>query len=461
MKHLNKLFIVAMMVVGLSLQAQDSNNPWAVAFGANGVDGARVSAASKFEDQFSNYFNVDKYWSIIPSVSYLNVSRHINGGFTVGLTGSVNRITKFALADYDLNFPTVNPGDLTYYAADADIRYSFGKFFNFLEPSAHIGGGYTWLGDNSFGTANGGLGVNIWFTENLGLQFRSTYKHSFDDNRDIKPTHLQHFAGIIFKFGGSDRDGDGIYDKDDECPDTFGLAQFNGCPDTDGDGIPDHKDECPDVAGTAEFNGCPDTDGDGIPDHKDECPEVAGLKQFNGCPDTDGDGIPDHKDKCPNVKGPKENDGCPWPDRDGDGVPDKDDRCPDVKGPASNQGCPEMDEEVVKKLKEFAKAIYFDTGKSTLKIGSEQTLSAIRIIMNEYPNSRFSIEGHTDSVGKADKNMILSRDRAAAVKDWLIANGISSSRLSSEGFGQDKPIADNKTAAGRAQNRRTEINVIK
>ena len=461
MKHLNKLFVAALVFVGLSLQAQDSNNPWAVAFGVNGIDGARVSAASKIEDQFSEYFNVEDNWSIIPSVSYLNVSRHISNGFSVGLTGSVNRVTKFVLPRNGApDYTVVNPGDLTYYGADLDIKYSFGRLFKFLEPSAHIGGGYTWLGDNSFGTANGGLGLNIWFNEYLGLQLRSTYKHSFDDNRLEAPTHIQHFAGIVFQFGGSDRDGDGIYDKDDECPDEPGLKQFNGCADNDGDGIPNHKDECPDLAGTAEFNGCPDTDGDGIPNHKDSCPEVKGLKQFNGCPDTDGDGIEDSKDKCPTVKGSKENNGCPWPDRDGDSVLDKDDKCPDVKGTVKNQGCPEMNEEAVKKLKDFAKAIYFDTGKSTLRAESNATLEAIKGIMNEYSTAKFAIEGHTDSTGNAAKNLQLSKDRAAAVKTWLTSNGINASRLTSEGYGQDKPVADNKTNAGRQQNRRTEINVI-
>jgi outer membrane protein OmpA-like peptidoglycan-associated protein len=461
MKHLNKLFVVAFLALSLGLQAQDSNNPWAFAFGVNGIDGARVSAASKVEDQFSQYFNVPN-WSILPSVSYLNVSRHISGGFSVGLTGTVNRVSKFILPRVGKgDYPVVNPGDLSYYSGDFDIRYSFGRLYKFLEPSAHIGGGYTWLGSNSFGTANGGLGLNIWFTETIGLQLRSTYKHSFDDNRLTKPTHMQHFAGIVFNFGGSDRDNDGIYDKDDECPDDAGLKQFNGCPDSDGDGIPNPKDECPEVAGTAEFNGCPDTDGDGIPNHKDDCPEVKGLKQFNGCPDTDGDGIVDSKDKCPSVKGPKENNGCPWPDRDGDGVLDKDDKCPDVKGTKANNGCPEMNDEAVKKLKDFAKAIYFDTGKSTIKAESTATLEAIKGIMNEYSTAKFAVEGHTDSTGKAAKNLQLSKDRAAAVKTWLTSNGIDGSRLTSEGFGQDKPVADNKTAAGRSQNRRTEINVIK
>ena len=94
-----------------------------------------------------------------------------------------------------------------------------------------------------FGTANGILGVDFWVAENLALSAQSTYKHSFEDNYGA--THFQHTLGIKFKFGGKDTDGDGIYDYEDECPETPGLEEFNGCPDTDGDGIEDRNDECP------------------------------------------------------------------------------------------------------------------------------------------------------------------------------------------------------------------------
>ncbi|MDY0090617.1 MAG: OmpA family protein [Flavobacteriaceae bacterium] len=465
MKHLNKLFVAVLMVVGLNSNAQDGDNPWAISFGANAVDGARVSASESFKNQFSEYFNVRDYWNYIPSVSYINVSRYVGNNFSFGITGSLNKIDKFVnprVKPYD--FTVENPGDLMYYGIDGVINYSFGNFFKFLEPTAHIGGGYTFMGDASAGTVNGGLGLNFWFSDFVGLSFRSTYKHSFDDTRvpDVDvPTHLQHFVGLTFKFGGKDTDGDGIYDKDDECPNDAGLAMFNGCPDSDGDGIEDRKDECPYDAGLPEFNGCPDTDGDGIPDKDDACPEVAGLKSLNGCPDTDGDGVADKDDACPEVAGPKENRGCPWPDRDGDGVADKDDKCPDVAGPASNNGCPEVTDEVVKKLNDFARTILFDTGKSSIKTESFATLASIKNVMNEYSHARFRIEGHTDSTGRLATNERLSKERAAAVKDYLISQGVEASRLESEGYGPSKPVADNKTAAGRAQNRRTEVVLIK
>ncbi|MEO4004042.1 MULTISPECIES: OmpA family protein [unclassified Flavobacterium] len=467
MRHLNKLFVAALMFAGLSSQAQDSNNPWAITIGANAVD-TRFSASKKLEDQFSQFFNAKANWNIIPSVSFVNVSRHIGDNFSFGVTGSVNKITKFVEPRVTVpgDYTVVNPGDLSYYGIDGVINYSFMNLIGskVIDPSAHIGGGYTFFGDASTGTVNGGLGLTFWFSENVGLSFRSTYKHSFDETRDPSvdvPSHMQHFAGITFKFGGKDTDGDGIYDKDDACPDVPGLKEFQGCPDTDGDGIPDKDDACPDVAGPKEFQGCPDTDGDGIPDKDDACPEVAGPKQFNGCPDTDGDGVPDNVDKCPNVKGPKENGGCPWPDRDGDGVADKDDKCPDVKGTVANNGCPEVSDETIKKLNAYAKTILFNSGKATFQKQTFPVLQSITAILKEYPNSRFSIEGHTDSDGKDAFNQKLSEERAKAVKDYLIENGIDFERLSSIGYGESKPIDTNKTAKGKANNRRVEVKLIK
>ena len=288
---------------------------------------------------------------------------------------------------------------------------------------------------------------------------QSTYKHAFEDTYGI--THFQHSAGIVFQFGGKDTDGDGIYDKDDECPETPGLPEFNGCPDTDGDGIEDRLDECPNTPGLAEFNGCPDTDGDGVPDHLDECPTVAGLAALNGCPDADGDGIADKDDACPNEAGPKANNGCPWPDRDGDGVLDKDDQCPDVPGTVANKGCPEVSVEVIKQLNDYSKTILFDYDKATIRKESYSALQSIADIMKEYPNTKFLIEGHTDSRGSDAYNMKLSKERAASVHDYLVNIGMDDDRLRSEGFGEERPIATNNTAAGRQQNRRVEISLEK
>ena len=476
MKHLNKLFVAVMMVMGLSSHAQDSNNPWAISFGANAVD-TKTSAGGGnnwLDRHFSQPFAVKDNWNILPSVSYLSVSKYVGDNFSFGLAGSVNKIEKYvrfaptAPGHDSRGYVVSNPGDLMYYGIDATIKYSFMNLINskVIDPSLSVGGGYTFFGDSSYGTLNPGAGLTLWFTENVGLELATKYKKSFGDREDASgtpdaPSHFQHSAGLIFKFGGKDTDGDGIYDKDDACPEVAGLKEFNGCPDTDGDGIQDSADACPEVAGLAALNGCPDTDGDGIADKDDSCPEVAGLAALNGCPDADGDGVADKDDKCPSVAGPKANAGCPWPDTDGDGVLDKDDKCPEVRGTVANQGCPEVSEEVMKTLNNFGKIILFDSGKSTFQKGTYTVLQSITSILKEYPYSRFMIEGHTDSDGSNQLNQALSENRAAAVKNYLIENGISTDRLRSTGFGETKPIATNKTAKGKAMNRRVEISLIK
>ena len=470
MKHLSRFLLASMLFFGISnAVAQDENNPWAFEIGMNAVDvypvgiddEGRIPAELRGE-LFDEFFNANDHWNILPSVSRLTVSRYIGSGFVFTAAGSVNRIKKLG----DLNVNDIGLGlqdDFTYYAADGEIKYSFRNALNgpggWADPYLGIGGGYTWVDEIGFGTGNALAGLKIWFSESLALNLQSTYKHAFEKDYGIK--HFQHSAGIIFQFGGKDTDGDGIYDRDDECPLVPGLPEFNGCPDTDGDGIPDHLDECPFEAGLPEFNGCPDTDGDGIPDKNDECPTVPGLKQFNGCPDGDGDGVPDHLDECPTVAGPKENKGCPWPDRDGDGVIDKDDDCPDVPGTVANRGCPEVTTEVIKQLNEFSKTILFDLGKSTIRPESYAALQSIANVMNESPNSKFHVEGHTDNTGSRALNERLSRERAGSVMQYLTTIGMTANRLSSEGYAFDRPIATNATAAGRQQNRRVEISLQK
>ncbi len=479
MKHLNKLLVAVLMAMGLSSHAQDSNNPWAISFGVNAVD-TRTSSGSGsgvFDLQFSQPFSVKDNWNILPSLSYIGVSRYVGSGFSVGLQGSVNKIDKYVT--FNPSAPghdgrgnvVTNPGDLMYYGIDATIKYSFQELIKskVVDPSLSVGGGYTFFGDSSYGTVNPGAGVTFWFTDAIGLELATRYKWAVSGDRQDAagvpdaPSHFQHTAGLVFKFGGKDTDGDGIYDKDDACPDVAGLKQFNGCPDTDGDGIVDASDACPNEFGLAALNGCPDRDGDGVADKDDACPDVAGLAALKGCPDTDGDGIADKDDKCPTVAGPKENGGCPFLDADKDGVLDKDDDCPTVPGPASNRGCPEVSSQALEDLKVQARAIYFNSGKATFKTGDKETparLDAIKEILKNYPNAKFSIEGHTDNTGSAKINDKLSQDRANAVLNALVERGVNPENLEAKGFGSSQPVASNKTAAGKAQNRRTEIKHI-
>lgn len=367
-----------------------------------------------------------------------------------------------------------------------------------LENATMAGGGSYIIADKTKLKPNFavGGGITFKFNDRVGLELANTLNLPMDDawdgrkSGDYNDVYLVHSLGLVFNLSkAADSDGDGISDKRDSCPETppgvavdakgcpvdldkdgvpdyldqckdvAGKPELNGCPDRDGDGVPDKDDKCPDSKGLARFQGCPDTDGDGVEDAKDKCPNVKGLDIFQGCPDTDGDGVEDAKDKCPNTEKGIRVDvvGCPQ-DTDGDGVIDSKDKCPTTAGDPNNNGCPVVKEEVKKRLAFATRGINFETGKSTLKTTSYPMLDEIIAILNEYTDYNLRIGGHTDNVGKDDANMKLSQERVDAVKSYLVTKGnIPESRFEATGYGATRPIADNKTAAGRAQNRRVEL----
>ena len=202
----------------------------------------------------------------------------------------------------------------------------------------------------------------------------------------------------------------------------------------------------------------PDADGDGVPDKLDNCPNEAGLANLGGCPDRDGDGVADKMDACPDLAGPADKQGCP--DSDGDGIADNVDRCPNVPGVASMKGCPEVAEDTKKLFAKALTGVKFETGKSTIKKESYSILDQVVNVMNENPAYNLEIHGHTDSQGDDARNMTLSTDRAAAVEKYIEDNGVDTSRVKSFGHGETEPVGDNKTSAGRAQNRRVEFKVM-
>ena len=451
MKHL-KLAIIAMFTLAIvgSASAQDSNNPWVVGFGLNSVDiqGAKFGEMDFFKDALG-----PKDMNILPSISRISVDRYLEKGFTLQLAGTLNKVTHFKTED-DSDYMLFSAGALVKY----DLNHLFGETAWF-DPYVGIGGDYVNSGrtDESELMATGAVGFNVWFNENLGLNFQHGWKKGFAGN---VANHFQATAGVVIKFGGKDTDADGVYDKNDACPEIAGLVEFKGCPDSDGDGIKDSDDACPDVAGLATMNGCPDADADGIADKDDMCPNDKGTKANKGCPDTDGDGVVDKNDKCPTAAGPVANGGCAWPDTDGDSILDKDDKCPNVAGVASEGGCPEIISNEAKiGMNAFAQAILFKIESVSFEPGVNDNLDGMIAIMKKYPQSEFAVKGYTDNSGSVSGNLKLSSSRANAVKDYLIANGIPAARLTATGFGQDSPIASNKTRAGRVQNRRVEVKV--
>lgn len=311
------------------------------------------------------------------------------------------------------------------------------------------------------------------------------------DDVDQCPTEPEDFDGFEDEDGcpDPDNDGDTIPDDRDKCPnqpETFNDYQDDdGCPDEipdrDKDGIADSEDKCPDAGGEVirvkgPHYGCPDRDKDGIPDHLDKCPDepedTDGYMDEDGCPDpdNDGDGIPDVEDQCVDVPGPKDNHGCPYEDKDKDGIPDHLDKCPDepenYNGYQDDDGCPDNRPTLVTQTAdaiEIQGSVEFATNSSKI-VGAKsfQILDGVASLMvHNLRIQQVEVQGHTDNRGGEAANKKLSQDRAEAVVKYLTEKGVQASRLTAVGYGQEKPIADNNTNAGRQKNRRVEFKITR
>jgi len=332
----------------------------------------------------------------------------------------------------------------------AGLRLRFGD----IAVTAAGGGGV--LSGSGSPTWRADVGVSL-LPQVKGACVVDTDKDGVPDEQDKCPA----IAGLATLHGCPDKDGDGLADGEDRCPDQAGPAALKGCPDGDGDGFADPDDRCPKVAGPDKGCPIPDGDHDGVPDDKDRCPTVRGPQHLGGCPDKDDDGIVDLDDKCPDKLGVKELNGCPLPDQDGDGIPDRDDKCPDVPGVPAKQGCPEQRVVITKEKIAIMEVIFFETGKDKIKKESYSLLDEIAKIVKDHPEiKRFRVEGHTDNVGNAKKNLTLSDKRAKAVATYLKGKGVAASRMEAKGYGDTQPIADNGTDEGKAKNRRVEFKIL-
>ncbi|MCL1676640.1 OmpA family protein [Elizabethkingia meningoseptica] len=455
MKNL-KLGITALaLTVATTAFAQTTSNPWLIGVGAHGEN--HKAQANNFSNTFAaqnltkRLFNLNNF-SITPPLSKLTVARNINKYLVADLQASVGNVGNKRF-DMDKEF---------FLMAGLGLQFKFNGLWNedsWFDPYARVGANYLrhdysgltfprndWRGAYNYPTYNGngdltgkknffalstGLGSNFWITKNFGLGIQGDYVTTPGDKSTVA-NFWQASASLLFRFGNRDRDKDGIPDKDDRCPDTPGLPEFQGCPDTDGDGIPDIDDKCPEVAGPKENQGCP-------------------------WPDTDGDGVLDKDDACINVPGPKENNGCPWPDRDGDGIPDKDDKCPDVPGLPEYQGCPPTGTRVTTELKD----ILFDFNKATIQSSSLSKVDAAASIIKDSKVENFLVTGHTDAKGNAAYNLKLSRERAASVVKALEARGVNGANLKSVGVGsKEATVPATASNAERQVDRKVEVRAI-
>jgi outer membrane protein OmpA-like peptidoglycan-associated protein len=440
------------------------------------------------------YIGTNYQWPL-EDVSALNLDE-FEAGFEVEYFQSLNNFLdlSFPLRVASAQLPQNASGDPTRQALniglDALLNLNIYKGKNF-RPRLFAGvGGLVENSDKLTLDIPFGVGLDLRLSKSTFLSTTAGYHINNNDFRD----HLQAGLGLRIMIGDdpnevpevADRDGDGIPDANDLCPDLAGTLALNGCPDRDGDGVADGSDNCPDIAGVLKLKGCPDTDNDGIADKDDECPNQAGPISNNGCPitDRDGDGVADVDDLCPDIAGSGATNGCP--DRDGDGVPDKDDACPNQPGTAANGGCPDSDNDglvdrldacpnqagpIANKgcpeiaqtdrevLAEAVQAIEFETGSATLRKESYAVLDKVVDILQRYAGYKARIGGHTDSIGSASDNLSLSKRRAQACYDYLLSKGINATRLSHEGYGETQPIGDNRYAPGREKNRRVEFDL--
>jgi outer membrane protein OmpA-like peptidoglycan-associated protein len=364
-------------------------------------------------------------------------------------------------------------------------------------------------------------GVRLGITPTLGLRLDGTADY-FRSTAAGRPQYVNWGgqAGLSFVLGNSrashtnkDRDQDGVQDRDDRCAKTpAGKAvDADGCAaiqrDADGDRVNDEADRCPNSAPGAavEADGCApgprDSDQDGVVDSSDRCQATPLGERIDaeGCSasqkDDDNDGVMNNADRCPNTKAgePVDGAGCtPTPsgpqDSDHDGVVDTADQCPntpagemvnprgctrdsDADGvpdsrdhcgstPAGEKtdenGCPILFKKGARTV--ILRGVSFQPGKARLTPEGRDVLRDIASQLVENPEYRIQISGHTDNTGSRIANLRLSLARARTVETFLEANGVPPRQLSSKGFGPDVPIASNTTAAGRAKNRRVELN---
>lgn len=415
MKNLSIFFTLLFLMVSVESYSQNTLRKWYISGGVHAVNHPAVRG---FGDGLTN----GDYWSFVPPLSQISVARTLNRSFSLDFQASIGEIDNtrlmidnefMALVGLGLRYRFAN-GYILKETSWFDPYLRFGANYHRMpyrglhfDPVVYDGDGNPISGvidvkDDALETGavagndhfalSGGIGMNFWIKPKIGLNLELQYVAV----PAIKSDYIDFFqakAGIAFRFGKSDRDGDGIYDEDDECPDVPGLEKFKGCPDTDGDGIEDRMDECP-------LEACPNGE------------ETDEYYCVNGC------------------KVMKEIVEEPEPEE------------------------PVVIDEPVKEITLEDVNFNFDKYDLTAE-GRANVKEAVEYINKE--GGDYFIDGFTDSVGTEAYNMKLSERRAQTVKDALIQEGIDESRLEIRAFGEQYPKCTNETSEGRACNRRVVV----
>ena len=369
------------------------------------------------------------------------MSPAITLNYMQGLSDHVDLMARFTTSF--VRYPFRNPSapilsEGIYLEADANANIKLLTDNYFLVPYLQVGVGGAYAKRKFMAQVPLGVGLQFKLGEETFLHVNSNYRLPVTDRANYS---FMHSLGITAALNQRKVEPK-VEPKLPEPP-----------KDRDGDGVLDSLDVCPDVAGLAALKGCPDSDKDGISDNEDKCPQEAGLAKYKGCPvpDSDKDGINDENDKCPSVPGVARYEGCPVPDGDGDGVNDEEDKCPAVAGIRENFGCPKITFEPSK--------VMFQSGSAVLLAEGKTELDRVVAFLKEHTTVSVDVNGHTDNSGSDKINNPLSVKRAEAAKAYLIKKGVDASRLYAEGFGSSQPVESNDTPEGRAQNRRVEVKI--
>lgn len=368
--------------------------------------------------------------------------RTASGGF--GLAGEIDLEDVFFVLDTGIHFrPFANVND---FAVEHEWTWGFGAFLPLRDDTIR-------LGAELFGST--GIGSGTTFEpENTPLEWMVEARFALTDDKQLWAggnggTRLTPGYAPDFRLGATIGYWFEIADVDPPAPTDKPKQRFDApVGDADKDGFPDDIDLCP-----------TDPEDGKAPDPTDGCPNT----------DRDGDGIVDARDKCPDEPEDfdkiDDRDGCPEDDADKDGIPDAKDACPKEPGAESpdpkKNGCPQFIRRVEGSSEiEILQQVQFETGSARIKQESYGILDEVVALLKANPDIvLLSIEGHTDDRGSDELNDKLSKDRAASCLDYLVNKGVARQRLTSQGFGEGKPIADNNTAEGRQKNRRTEFKI--
>jgi OOP family OmpA-OmpF porin len=397
------------------------------------------------------------------------VGASVAGELTFGkIFGVQAEVSFLGLAD---GSPPSNPA-----FANHGAGFDFGAMGGVrLHPFARSRVAGLWL-DGNGGLAVTGGAARASFDAHVGYDFRIGhgrldlgpflgYTQVFQPDDTLRPedAHVA-LAGLHVALGAplpppprTDRDADGVFDDEDACPDVPGIRTSD-----------------------PKTNGCPrgDRDHDTIFDDEDACPDEAGIRtndpKTNGCPrgDRDHDFVFDDEDACPDIQGVRTNDpktnGCPRRDRDNDTVFDDEDACPDIPGvrtsdPKTN-GCPPAGDKVRIEGDKIVlgEIIHFDTDSPRIRHASWPLCKKVADFIQANPDVlEIDIEGHADETGTSAHNLVLSRNRANAVKTLIVKYGVDPKRITTHAYGETRPKVPGHAEEQLRQNRRVEFTVTR